>query len=86
MDELDLVHETEIEVDGNRYQVLVYCRDDGRHFAKTHFGSDDIIINDGATLEEVLEKHQQLLPLAITSRQMLQQLRNVPAPPPRRNC
>ncbi|HEY5974198.1 MAG TPA: hypothetical protein VIU41_05600 [Geobacteraceae bacterium] len=85
MDELSLVHETEIDVDGNRYQVLVYCRDDGRHFAKTHFGHDDIIINDGVTLEEVLEKHQRLLPLAITSRQMLHQLRNVPTTPSRRH-
>lgn len=69
-----LVHEAEIEVHGDLYRVNVFCRNDGRHFAKTRFGEDDIIINDGASLEEVLEKHEKLLPLAISSRQMFQKL------------
>lgn len=71
-----LVHEAHIDVDGERYQVLVFCRDDGRHFAKTHLGGEDIIINDGVTLEEVLKKHEQILPLAISTRRMRQQIRN----------
>ncbi len=70
MDNEILVHETEVEVHGDLYIVNVFCRNDGRHFAKTRFGDDDIIINDGASLEEVLDKHEKLLPLAITSRQM----------------
>lgn len=72
-----LVHETEVEVLGDFYTVNVFCRNDGRHFAKTRFGDDDIIINDGASLEEVLDKHEKLLPLAISSRQMFNKF---PAP------
>jgi hypothetical protein len=75
MDDMSLVHETEIEVSGDRYEVRVYCRQDGRHFARTSFAADDIIIHDGASLEEVLVKHEQLLPLAVSSRRMLQEYR-----------
>lgn len=69
-----LVHESEMEVCGDRYQIRVFCRTDGRHFAKTYFGEDDIIINDGTSLEEVLDKHEKLLPLAINSRKILYEL------------
>jgi hypothetical protein len=69
-----LVHEAHVEVDGDRYQVLVYCRNDGRHFAKTHLGGEDIIINDGISLEDVLNKHENLLPLAVSTRRMRQQI------------
>ena len=79
MDNEILVHETEIEVHGDLYTVNVFCRNDGRHFAKTRFGEDDIIINDGGSLEEVLDKHEKLLPLAIPSRQMFNKF-----PPPGR--
>jgi hypothetical protein len=78
MDDLSLVHEAEIEVNGDRYEVRVYCRQDGRHFAKTHFGTDDIIIHDGASLSEVLAKHEQLLPLAVCSRKMLHEYKEMP--------
>ena len=74
MDNEILVHETEVEVHGDFYTVNVFCRNDGRHFAKTRFGEDDIIINDGASLEEVLDKHEKLLPLAISSRQMFNKI------------
>lgn len=73
-----LVHKSDIELHGNRYQIMVFCRDDGRHFAKTRFGVDDIIINDGNSLEEALAKHEKLLPLAVRSRQVLQELRGKP--------
>ncbi len=73
MEEEILVHESDIEVLGDRYQIKVFCRGDGRHFAKTLFGDDDIIINDGASLEEVLAKHARLLPLAISSRKIMQE-------------
>jgi hypothetical protein len=73
--EATLVHESNIELHGDRYQIKVFCRADGRHFAKTHFGEDDIIINDGSSLEEALAKHEQLLPLAIKSRQVMQEFK-----------
>ena len=73
-----LVHKSDIELHGSRYQIMVFCREDGRHFAKTLFGMDDIIINDGNSLEEALAKHEKLLPLAVRSRQVLQELRGKP--------
>lgn len=78
MPEETLVHEMDIELHGDRYQIMVFCRADGRHFAKTHFGEDDIIINDGPSLAEALAKHEKLLPLAISSRQVLQEFRGYP--------
>ena len=66
----ELVHQTHMELDGTHYQIMVYCREDGRHFAKTHFNDKDIIINDGLTMFDALEKHKKILPLAITSRQL----------------
>lgn len=71
-----LVHKAHVKVDGDRYQVLVYCRDDGRYFAKTRLGGGDIIINDGMTLEDVLIKHENLLPLAVYTRRMRRQIRD----------
>jgi hypothetical protein len=78
MPEETLVHESVIELHGDRYQIMVFCRADGRHFAKTHFGEEDIIINDGPSLAEALAKHEMLLPLAVRSRQVLQELRGYP--------
>lgn len=65
-----LVYSTAVELDGTSYQVSVFCRADGRHSAHTPLGTDDIIINDGFSLEEVLEKHRRLLPLALSSRRL----------------
>ena len=66
-----LVHQSVMEIAGNPYEVCVYTRNDGRHFAKTTFSPQDIVINDGLSLSHALEKHRNLLPLAIVSRQML---------------
>ena len=71
MSEELLVHKTDIVLQGESYQILVFCRADGRHFAKTHFSAGDIIINDGSSLEEALAKHEKLLPLAISSRKVM---------------
>lgn len=65
-----LVHQSLIEISGHRYEVCVYARNDGLHFAKTVFSQQDIVINDGLSLSHALEKHRNLLPLAIASRQM----------------
>jgi len=72
-----LVHSTEINLDGTRFEIHVYCRVDGRYFAKTRFGENDIIINDGHSLEDVLSKHEQVLPLAVTSRHLLHQVKGL---------
>ena len=69
-----LVHTAEIELNGDRFEIQVYCRGDGGHFAKTRLGENDIIINDGNSLEEALAKHERLLPLAVTCRLLKQEV------------
>jgi hypothetical protein len=71
-----LVHRTEVDLNGDRYEIQVFCRDDGRFFARTSFGENDIIIHDGTSLEEVLSKHEQVLSLAVTSRSILQMVKS----------
>jgi hypothetical protein len=73
-----LVHKTDIVLHGDKYQIMVFCRSDGRHFAKTRFSEEDIIINDGPTLEEALAKHERLLPLAISSRKVMRDFKGNP--------
>ena len=75
MSEELLVHKAEFDLNGDRFEILVYCRDDGKFFAKTRFGENDIIINDGQSLEEALSKHERILPLAVTSRHLLHQVK-----------
>lgn len=70
-----IVHKGYCQIAGRDYEVHVYTRQDGRHFAKTVFSPEDVIISDGKTLAEALEKHQRLLPLAINSRQILREFR-----------
>lgn len=70
-----LVHQSHIQVEGDSLHVQVFCRGDGRHFARTHLGGGDIIINDGMSLDDVLDKHTELLPLAVSTRRMRQQIR-----------
>jgi hypothetical protein len=71
-----LVHRTEVDLNGDRYEIQVFCRDDGMFFARTSFGENDIIIHDGTSLEEVLSKHEQVLSLAVTSRSVLQMVKS----------
>ncbi len=60
-----LVHKSFIHINGNDYPIMVYSCPNGRHSAETALGTNDIIINDAASLEEVLAKHKRLLPLAV---------------------
>jgi len=70
-----LIHTTELQIDGRPYEVAVYLRSDGSHIARTIFAPGDIIIHDGLSLEEVLDKHRRMLPLAVDSRQLVKELR-----------
>ena len=70
MDSIQLVHQLMCDFEGEKYLIEVFCRPDGGHFARTVFSPQDVIISDGFSLDEVLFKHQDLLPLAIHSRQM----------------
>lgn len=70
MENFQLVHKLTCNFEGYEYLIEVFSRPDGSHFARTVFGPHDVIISDGFSLEEVLFRHQDLLPLAIHSRQM----------------
>jgi len=70
-----LVHQCCLDVSGAEYEVQVYARSDGSHVAKTVFAPGDVIVNDGESLTEALERHARLLPLAIDSRQLLKEYR-----------
>ena len=70
VENVQLVHQLMCDCDGNKYLVEVFSRANGSHFARTVFSPHDVIISDGANLQDVLFKHQELLPLAIHSRQM----------------
>jgi hypothetical protein len=65
-----LVHQLLCDCEGAQYLIEVFSRPDGRHFARTVFSPHDVIISDGPNLHDVLLKHQELLPLAVHSRQM----------------
>jgi len=70
MEDIQLVHQLMCNFAGDEYLIEVFCRPDGSHFARTIFSPQDVIISDGVSLDEVLLKHQDLLPLAIHSRKM----------------
>ncbi|PLX82853.1 MAG: hypothetical protein C0617_13365 [Desulfuromonas sp.] len=69
MESETLVHQSNLSLDGEDYEILVFSRPDGSHVAKTFFATEDVIINDGASLDEALDKHRRLLPLAVDCRQ-----------------
>ena len=70
MENVQLVHQLMCTFAGDEYLIEVFSRSNGSHFARTIFSPQDVIISDGISLEEVLLKHHDLLPLAIHSRQM----------------
>ena len=70
MENVELVHQLMCDFEGEKYLVEVFSRPDGSHFARTVFSPQDVIISDGVNLDDALLKHQDLLPLAIHSRQM----------------
>jgi hypothetical protein len=67
----DLVHTTRMAISEREYEILVFLRSDGRFLAKTYFSPVDVIINDGPSVAEVLARHEQVLPLAVNSRDLL---------------
>lgn len=70
MENSQLVHRLMCDFEGREYLIEVFSRPDGRHFARTVFSAQDVIISDGLDLEEVLLRHRDLLPLAVHSRQI----------------
>jgi len=66
----ELVHKSFFEFCEHSYPICIYRCDGRNYIAKTEFGPEDMIINDGDDLASLLELHRRLLPLAIISRQM----------------
>ena len=67
-----LLHSTELEVNGEVFSINIFCSSAGRFFAKTCLGEEDYIITDGPSLPETLKRHEDLLPLAIGTRELTQ--------------
>jgi hypothetical protein len=72
VDEETLLQSSELEVNGERFQICIYIGSGGRFFAKSCLGEDDFIITDGQSLMEAFNKHEALLPLAVASRKLTQ--------------
>ena len=83
MSEETLVYNTNITISGENYTVAVFCRQDGHHFARTTLSKNDVIINDGPSLDDALLKHTSLLPLAIHSRKIVGDIKSYPFKPHR---
>ena len=68
MNEGNIVHETELSVAEKIYRVQVFSRDSGKCYSLTKLGENDVIIIDGTSIDDVLERHRFSLPLAINCR------------------
>lgn len=69
-EETPLLHSSELEVNGEFFGIKVYCSSAGHYFATTCLGDGDVIITDGPSASDALEKHQSLLPLAVGTREI----------------
>lgn len=71
----ELLFSKHFEWEDKCYLVHVYRHvqrhNRGSHMAETALGPGDSIISDGSSPEDVLQKHQTILPLAILSRSIL---------------
>jgi len=68
MDESDSILETSLQISGRPYEIKVFRRSNGRHFAMTRFSDSDIIMSDGHSIEDTLKIHSNCLPLAVGCR------------------
>jgi hypothetical protein len=75
------LHSSNLEVNGEVFNIKVFCGNAGRYFAKTCLSEDDVIITDGGSVPEALKKHEDLLPLAIGTRELTQSYLGFPRKP-----
>lgn len=85
MDKESLLHSSQFELNGERFGIEIFFTAAGRYFAKTCLGEGDVIITDGGSAEEVLKKHENLLPLAVGTREITQSYLGLPVRRARRN-
>lgn len=79
MKEERFLYSSEIDLNGECFTIKVFCSSAGGFFASTQLGNGDIVITDGPTHPETLRKHADLLPLAISSRELNRQFRGQPS-------
>lgn len=72
MDDETPVYSSEFELNGELFNISIYSNTSGRFFAQTCLGEGDLIITDGPTVPDALKKHEGLLPLAISTRELTQ--------------
>jgi hypothetical protein len=72
MDESGSVLETSLQISGRHYEIRVFRRSNGRHFAMTRFSDSDTIVSDGNSLEDTLRVHSCCLPLAVSCRRKIE--------------
>jgi hypothetical protein len=75
------LHLSELEVNGEIFSIKIFCNTTGRFFAETCLGEGDVIITDGASVPETLKKHEDLLPLAVSTRELTQSYLGFPRRP-----
>jgi len=68
MDDSDTIFETTMDIFGKPYEVKVFKRCNGKHFAMTRFSAGDVIVSDGNSVEDTLRVHASWLPLAVSCR------------------
>ena len=81
MDEEMPLHSSNLEINGEIFNIKIFSSTTGRFFAKTCLGEGDFIITDGPSLPEALRKHEDLLPLAIGTRELTQSYLGFPRRP-----
>jgi len=81
VDEETPLYSAEMEVNGEMFNITVFCSTTGRFFAKTCLGEGDVIITDGPSVPEALKRHEGLLPLAIGTRELTQSYLGSPRRP-----
>jgi hypothetical protein len=68
MDESDSILVTSQQILGRQYEIRVFRRSNGKHFAMTRFSDSDTIVSDGRSIEETLRVHSDCLNLAVSCR------------------
>jgi hypothetical protein len=63
-----MVRKTEVLIMGEIFDVEIFARENGKGFALTRYATEDVIITDGRNVEDALQRHSAVLPLAIDCR------------------
>jgi len=68
MDDAHRVLQTALLISGRPYEISVFRRSNGKHFALTRFSDCDSVVSDGCSVEDTLRQHSDTLSLAVSCR------------------